>query len=93
MSSRPVGTDEQWFNTWYVKVLVWALPVVFMGGTSYAAIQVLDRDVKRIESVQAERRLIVLEERVKALEELRALTSQTNSNVQRLCRAQGVSCD
>lgn len=84
---------EEWFNAWYVKVLVWSLPVVFTAGTSYGAIQVLDRDIKRIEAVQAERRLIVLEERVKALEELRALTSQTHANVQRLCRAQGVSCD
>lgn len=84
---------DDWLNTWYVKVLVWSLPFVFMGGTSYAAIQVLDRDVKRIESVQAERRLIILEERVKALEELRAITASTHDNVQRLCRAQGVSCN
>ena len=89
----PTGEDAgRWVDHWAFKVLVWAIPIIFGCGIAFASLNVLAADVERIEKVEADKRLTVIEERVKQLEELQHLVSLTNDNVIRLCQAQGVAC-
>lgn len=82
----------RWHEHWAVKVLVWAIPVVFSTGIAFASLNVLASDVERLDKVEADKRLTVLEERVKQLEDLSRVVQSTNENVIRLCQAQGVAC-
>lgn len=91
MSPAPAPTVK-WSEHWAVKVLVWAIPVVFSGGIAFASLSVLAADVARLDGVKADTRITVLEERVGQLEELQHLVASTNDNVIRLCQAQGVAC-
>lgn len=88
----PAGSRRVWHEHWAIKVLVWAIPIVFSSGLALASLQVLAADVDRLESVEADKRLSIIEERVARLEELSRVVSATNDNVIRLCQAQGVAC-
>jgi len=88
----PAGDEPRWHEHWGGKVLVWAIPVVFSSGIAFASLNVLAADVQRLDKVEADKRLTVLEERVKQLEDLSRVVQSTNENVIRLCQAQGVAC-
>ncbi len=93
-AQRPAEDDApvRWYDHWAVKVLVWSVPVVFSTGIAYASLGVLADDVDRLKEADADKRITVIEERVKHLEELQKIVSTTNENVIRLCQAQGVAC-
>lgn len=75
-----------------MKVLVWAIPLVFSSGLAFASLRVLANDVQRLSDVKADTRLVLLERRVDELEEQTKVVQVTNENVIRLCQAQGVDC-
>jgi heme/copper-type cytochrome/quinol oxidase subunit 2 len=88
----PAGDEPRWHEHWGVKVLVWAIPVVFSSGIAFASLRVLAADVERLDNVKADTRITVLETKVRELEELKGVATATNENVIRLCQAQGVAC-
>ncbi len=84
------------WDHWAVKVLIWAIPVIFASGAFFTSVRVLAADVQDLRAVRAEERLTVLESHrsddAATGKELGAALQRINDNVVRLCQAQDVSC-